>query len=131
MGLTLNLVYPLSEMTLRLQRGVGSVSHTMVKELSTEPAAFHELFERGDHIDAHFRLPSSRIFIVKWRAAAQSKQWQSPTVEGDSTTQPEPRKSPATAGTNVTMSQLELEEEAKATVFHDVLQVVPIAVRHL
>jgi len=121
--LTLALEYPLSQTTLRLQRGPGSASRSMIKELSTEPMAFHELAEQDDHVDVRLRLPSTKVFSLKWRTSAPTAASAASATSGG---KPKARKigvtasSSANATTSVEASPEE-EPEARASVVHDVL----------
>jgi hypothetical protein len=113
-------------MSLRLQRAPGGAPRSVaIKELNTEPAAFHELAERDDFVDVRLRLPSTKTFTLKWRTSAPTS-----AASASAAKQPASRKtSAARGGSNATsLPQSEAvpedEPEARATVLHDVLHAI-------
>jgi len=133
-ALTLKLSYPLSETTLRLQRGEGAQRST-IKEFSTEPYAHHEMLDREEHLDIRLRLPSTTVLSVKWRLAA-------PAAGKASAAQAVKAKAKGSAGSteaNGTRGEEEAtqvvdqgpeEEPAQATVLQHALHSISEGVMH-
>eukprot|EP00929_Paragymnodinium_shiwhaense_P002551 TRINITY_DN10283_c0_g1_i1.p1 TRINITY_DN10283_c0_g1~~TRINITY_DN10283_c0_g1_i1.p1 ORF type:complete len:755 (-),score=97.77 TRINITY_DN10283_c0_g1_i1:502-2766(-) len=111
-SLQLNLVYPLSYTRVRLQHsGVAA----QVRELTVEPSSFFQVAHMANHSDIHVRLPSARVFEVKWRLQAGS-----PTAKVPARTQS--ALLDAAAEENVTAD--EENQQSQATVVHDALHAV-------
>jgi hypothetical protein len=67
LGLVLNLAYPLSTMSLRLENNNGESKSASVKQLSVEPAAATELVENADHTMLNLQMPATKKLAIQWR----------------------------------------------------------------
>jgi hypothetical protein len=116
--MSLNLAHPISATSFQLEHVPGT-TRSVIKELSVEPASYHEIVEGNASSQVSVKLPYTKTVEFKWRMTSSAKaSWQSAV------------QSEKQEAENATTDDEETEQAPLATVVHSAFYSIAESVLH-